>query len=417
MSSVRAKKTIRTYSRQRKPSLYDEEPQEPPTKRRRVASPGLDEVESNEDPEDTQLELQSTSSSWVRDSSALPSSPKDAVAVFSDDAPRSSPPSSPIAHSSTPPMRKRRPMFSFVKRQSKPEVLAKEPLSERSHNISNPTQNVSKKKKLVQMQLDLVAEPNKTCKACGMEYVPSLAEDAAVHQKFHAMNIGGVDISKAISERLRQKQVWSGEDRSFIAVISRRDAIPLRNKAREVLKIVNTELGAVPISDEALWSQTRNSILSNNSATERAAQQPKKEYSKHFASDRYKVYLYVQGSKCVGACLVERIQEAFLVLEQPCEGDAAAETTGQLPADANSSSICVSEAPKSAILGVSRIWTSKSHRKHGVATTLLNAARSNFLYGMTIGKEEVAFSQPTESGGRLARKWYDREAGWPVYID
>lgn len=261
------------------------------------------------------------------------------------------------------------------------------------------------------MQLDLVAEPNKTCKLCGMEYVPSLAEDAALHRKFHAMNIGGVDISRAMSERLRQNQVWVGGERSFVAVVSRRDALALRNKAREVLKIVNTELGAVPIPDEALWSQTRNSILSTKLAAE-GAQQAQKGHSEHSASDRYKVYLYVQGSKCVGACLAERIQEAF-----PVEGDAAAETAGQLPTDANSSSICVGEARKPAILGISRIWTSNSHRKHGVATTLLNSARSDFLYGMTIGQEEVAFSQPTESGGKLARKWYGREAGWLVYTD
>lgn len=114
----------------------------------------------------------------------------------------------------------------------------------------------------------------------------------------------------------------------------------------------------------------------------------------------------------MGACLAERIQEAF-----PVEGDAAVETAGQLPADTNSSSICVSKASKPAILGVSRIWTSSSHRKHGVASTLLHAAKSNFLYGMTISKEEMAFSQPTESGGKLARRWYGRDAGWLVYID
>lgn len=309
-------------------------------------------------------------------------------------------------------MRKRRPIFSFVKRQTKPPAPAKEPLSERSRNISNPAQPPAiKQKKLVQMQLDLVAEPNKTCKLCGMEYNPSLAEDAALHRKFHAMNLGGVDISKAMSKRLRQRQVWSGEERSFIAVVSRRDALALRNKATEILKVVNTELGAVPIPDEALWSQTRKSILSTELAAD-GARQAQKEHSEQPASDRYKVYLYVQGSKCVGACLAERIQEAF-----PVEGDAAAETAGQLPADTNSSSICVSKASKPAMLGVSRIWTSSSHRKHGVASMLLQAARCNFLYGMTVGKEEMAFSQPTESGGRLARRWYGRDAGWLVYID
>ncbi|KAF9731233.1 hypothetical protein PMIN06_012085 [Paraphaeosphaeria minitans] len=405
MSTVRATKVIRTYSRQRKLSLYEEEPREPPAKRRRVESTAPGETNATDDAENAQVASIPRDSSSARDSSALPSSPKEAAAVFSDDAPRSSPPSSPTRPSSTPPMRKRRPMFSFVKRQTKPPALGEEPLSEKSHNVANPPRPAAKKqKKLVQMQLDLVAEPNKTCKLCGMEYVPSLAEDAALHRKFHAMNIGGVDISKAMSERLRQNQVWSGEERSFVAVVSRRDALALRNKAREVLKIVNTELGAVPIPDEALWSQTRKSILSTKLAAQ-GAQQAKQEHSDHSTSDRYKVYLYVQGSKCVGACLAERIQEAF-----PVEGD-------QLPADINSSSICVSEARKPAILGISRIWTSTSHRKHGVATTLLDSARSTLLYGMTIGKELVAFSQPTESGGKLARKWHGREAGWLVYVD
>jgi hypothetical protein len=36
---------------------------------------------------------------------------------------------------------------------------------------------------------------------------------------------------------------------------------------------------------------------------------------------------------------------------------------------------------------------------------------------MIVDKERVAFSQPTESGGNLARKWFGRQSGWHVYID
>ena len=311
-------------------------------------------------------------------------------------------------------------MFSFVKRKPKLETPAKEPLLEKSKNATSPSQQAPKKKPLVQMQLDLVAETNKTCKVCGMEYVPSLAEDAALHKKFHAMNVGGVDISKAMSERLRRNEVWRGSERSFVAVVGRRDALALRNKARDVLKVVNTELGAVTISDEALWGQTRNAILPTKSragASEEKTQQLEDDTVEHAANDRYKVYLYIQGAKCVGTCLAERIQEAFPVLDAPCGGDAAAETAGQLPADVNSSSISISETPKPAMLGISRIWTSKSHRQQAIATTLLNSARAHFLYGMTIDKEKVAFSQPTESGGRLAKKWFGREFNWLVYMD
>ncbi|KAJ4291101.1 hypothetical protein N0V90_010299 [Kalmusia sp. IMI 367209] len=401
-------------ARHRKPSLYDAEPEEPPTKRRRVASTKKDGPDEKDQSDDTVFITKLMSCSPERDSSALPASPTETAALFSDEAPRSSPPSSPIPQSCSPPARKRRPMFSFVKRRSKSDLLAKKPLSEKSHNISNPPQHASKKnKKLVQMQLDLVADPNKKCKICGMEYVPSHAEDAALHRKFHAMNVGGVDISKALSERLRRNQVWSGGERSFIAVVSRRDALALRNKASEVLKVVNTELGAVPISDEALWSQRRNSIATNAPTQEEKAQHSRKGNAQYSASDRYKAYLYIHGQKCVGACLAERIQEAFPVLDQ----DDASEAAGQLPADIRSSSICISDTRERAILGISRIWTSNSHRKNGIATTLLESARSNFLYAMTIDKAKMAFSQPTESGGLLARKWFGGEAGWLVYID
>lgn len=307
-------------------------------------------------------------------------------------------------------------MFSFVQRNSRPVVPATQPLSERSQNLASSSQKaIPRTKKLVQMQLDLVAESNKTCKVCGMEYVPSLAEDAALHRKFHAMNVGGIDISKAMSERLRRNQVWSGGEQSFIAVVSRRDALAARKKAREVLNLVNTELGAVPIADEALWSQIRNATtLPTKSGSEAPSE---KAPGEHATSDRYKVYLYIQGAKCVGACLAESIQCGFPVLDQQGKDDAATKTACRAPVEIDSSSVSINESRQPAILGISRIWTSNSHRHQGVASSLLNSARLHFLYGMMISKEKVAFSQPTESGARLARKWFGQEAGWLVYVE
>jgi len=251
---------------------------------------------------------------------------------------------------------------------------------------------------MVQMQLDLASETRKACKTCGMEYIPSNAEDAALHRKFHAMNVGGVDFTKAVVERLRKNQVWSGGDGSFIAVIGRKDALALRNRTSDVLRVVNTELAAVPIEDKELWSQT---CERKETKTE-----PR---SKAQTVDRFKAYLYIRGPKCIGACLAERIWNAYTVLAQD---DTSAQTY-----DTKSSSISISTDSSPAILGISRMWTSNQHRKQGIATRLLNCARSNFLYGMAIDKDNVAFSQPTESGGNLARRWFGRDAGWLVYID
>lgn len=260
------------------------------------------------------------------------------------------------------------------------------------------------------MQLDLASELRKTCKTCGMEYIPSNAEDAALHRKFHAMNQGGVDFTKSTVARLRKNQIWSEGDGSFITVVGRRDALALRNRTSDVLKVVNTELAAVPITDEELWSQTAEPETTN-------AQRPEGKTQKQEAGasvvDRYKTYLYVRGQKCIGACLAERIWEAHSVLEQ---SDAAAQVH-RLQAESQSSSISISAITDPVLLGISRIWTSNQHRQQGIASKLLDRARSDFLYGMTVEKEKVAFSQPTESGANLARKWFGRQAGWHVYLD
>jgi GNAT superfamily N-acetyltransferase len=249
-----------------------------------------------------------------------------------------------------------------------------------------------------------------------MEYIPSNTEDATLHRKFHAMNLGGVDFTKPVIERFRKNQIWSGEGGSFIAVVGRKDTLALRNRASDVLKLVNTELAAVPIGEEELWSQAGRTLFADAPIEEAKASKAQGSVDDEASLslvDRFKVYLYIRGSKCVGACLAERIWEAYVVLDQ----HDASEQACQLASTAQSSSISISTASDPAILGISRIWTSAEHRKQGIATRLLESARSNFLYGWTVEQEQVAFSQPTESGQNLARKWFRRGAGWHVYMD
>ncbi|PUU81586.1 ESCO1/2 acetyl-transferase-domain-containing protein [Tuber borchii] len=83
------------------------------------------------------------------------------------------------------------------------------------------------------------------------------------------------------------------------------------------------------------------------------------------------------------------------------------------------SSISVSETPRPAILGISRVWVCADRRRRGIATRLLDCAREHFIYGMKIEKDDVAFSQPTESGGAFARGWFgaDKTHHWAVYVE
>ncbi|KAF2399886.1 hypothetical protein EJ06DRAFT_466653, partial [Trichodelitschia bisporula] len=249
---------------------------------------------------------------------------------------------------------------------------------------------------LTQLTLSLGPASTKHCPECDMDYTPSNAGDAALHRKFHAKNVGGVDLSKRIVTRLQFNRCVSVEGgRAIIVVVDRRDTIAKRKAVDDVWTVAERELGGegvLPFGWEQAEDMKKKKVL------------------------RCKAFLYIQGQKCVGFCLAQPITEGFAVLAQEgAQGQLLEEIGANF--EGKSSSISVSKTPKPALLGISRIWTSAGSRGKGVATGLLNCATQNFIVGMKIPKEKVAFSQPTESGGKLARKWFGKESGWLVYIE
>lgn len=225
-----------------------------------------------------------------------------------------------------------------------------------------------------------------------MEYRPSSAEDAALHKKFHAQNVGGIDLGKKFVDSIFGNQkVWSGSAGEMIIVVNRSAEARKRRVVESLLDVVEQELGGVGIDREELWTE-----VSGTSETDAMAK-----------CDRYKAYLYIRGHKCVGVCLTERIRKAYEVQAPDSKGEKGTGLRG--------SSITVLEDSKPATLGISRLWTSTFARRSGVARKMLDSALDNFVYGMKVSKDMVAFSQPTESGGNLARSWFGKESGWLVY--
>ena len=346
-----------------------------------------------------------------------PSSPPAAEnALFSSDALQddselssapSSPPSSPPRLPSPIPG-SRKPAFSFLKRKrpALDEVSASEPLSDITPNARKLPRLA--KKPLTQMQIDLGGEVRKTCRTCGMEYIPSIKEDAALHSRFCAMNVGGVDIGKAFVRDDSVKRVRSeragGDEKEMIVTIDRRSSMAARNMIRKVLDVVNAELSATDIDDEHLWGalNPEQKIIETRKGSSEGVDK---------RGDRFKAFLYLVHDKCVGFCLAEKISSALGVVD----GCAAGEDGNKVKTISKSSSISVSTAADIALLGISRIWTSKIYRGKGLAVDLLDCARTHFFYGIEAPKDLVAFSQPTESGGRLAKRWFGAEIGWHVY--
>ena len=424
--------TIRTYSRQLKRVRDDDGDVEVPIKRIRMDGTGKIVEETvgatdNKDPTSARGEGENAISS-----STAPSSPqRHEAALFSSDPPQggdsASPPSSPPpARLPSPVAKSRKPAFAFLKRKRPSSSVADttpsdghEPLMEITDNVGTAMEKpVSKKRKkrLTQMQIDLGGEVRKACKTCGMDYIPSNAEDAGLHKKFHAMNVGGVWIRKAyLTEMKKRKIVDVGGARRLygsraVVVVDGRSSPSMRFEAKRVLEVVNTELSAAEMEDQQLWGQTSVSSASKQGSAQRLGLDNPVLTE---GGGRFKVYLYLDRNTCVGLCLAEKIEHAYKVVD-PCAGDDSPEKVSPL---SRSSSISTSATADAALLGISRIWTSTSHRRKGIAAVLLDAARRNFFYGMEIPKAKVAFSQPTESGGQLAEHWFEARAGWHVYAE
>lgn len=358
-------------------------------------------------------------------SSSAPASstpPRSDNAIFSDEARRaSSPPSSPPGFpwdlQKSPPKAPKRlstPLTSVF------SVLGKrKTLGERNDNARPAKQAKTRKlgatdKQLTQMQLSLGQSTRTTCKTCGMEYIPSSTEDRALHSKYHAQNTAGVDVGKAWMKEARQDALWTGRNsQDVIVAIERKSSKAAQKRAREVLDVVQRELGAVEIKDKELWSETRPGSTAGLDSLQAIMLDQKKVA-------RYEVYIYIRGTKAVGLLLAERIREAHRVEEPPKPTDAAPRTSLQrLKAHkeflAESRPLEINKGVIPACLGVSRIWCSSQARKQGVATALLDTAAEQFGVGQA-GRQQVAFSQPTEAGAALARKWFGRMYGWCVYV-
>ncbi len=342
-----------------------------------------------------------------------PSSPPAAEnALFSsdalqDDSELSSAPSSPPRLPSPLPA-SRKPAFSFLKRKRPAfdDGSASEPLSDITPNARKLPRLA--KKPLTQMQIDLGGEVRRTCRTCGMEYIPSVKEDAALHSKYCAMNAGGVDMGKTFVKddsvkRIRSERAQE-EEREMVVTVDRKSSIAARNRIRKVLDFVNAELSATDIDDGHLWGalNPEQKVIETRKGTSEAGDR---------RGDRFKAFLYLVHDKCVGFCLAEKISSAFGVVE----GYAAGEDGITVMKTSKSSSISVSTSADVALLGISRIWTSKTYRGKGLAVDLLECARNNFFYGVEAPKDLVAFSQPTESGGRLAERFFGAKTRWHVY--
>ena len=310
---------------------------------------------------------------------------------------------------------------------------------------------------LTQMQISLGQEVQKKCKTCGMEYVISSSEDRKLHDKYHKQSAEGFDVGKDFVLKARNDTVFKVLDsEDVICALDCSDKPARKRRGQAVLEIVQRELGSVVIPEKSIWEAWEvkgRDVLVNG-------------------EPEFRAYLYIRRMKCISFLLVQMIQEAYRVVEPARPPEESTKTCSARRTSASGSltalkarqqaaskkvdpqacqPIEISKALHPASIGISRIWTSPNYRHQNIATSLLDTALSRYrrradrhtraeideegsfkrglsdqslsvvdalipALGSSESKDLVAFSQPTEAGVRLARRWFGKMYGWSVYV-
>ncbi|KAH3671817.1 hypothetical protein WICMUC_004535 [Wickerhamomyces mucosus] len=198
-----------------------------------------------------------------------------------------------------------------------------------------------------QSYLSIGLNDKRTCKECHMSYLKNSTADSRVHNIYHQRIVNGRE--------------WSLSWGEIISTLSPNELIvkinskkPAETKATlEILETVNQDLNAP--DDNKFW-------LSDQ--------------------DKGSVYVYIKNKTAIGIVSVEKIQNGrwFSIDDGKIVNDKSFNVMG----------------------GINRIFVVKSQRRNGIALSLLQHVQRFLIYGITIPKHQLAWSQPSFSGGKLA---------------
>jgi len=108
--------------------------------------------------------------------------------------------------------------------------------------------------------------------------------------------------------------------------------------------------------------------------------------------------------------IAQRISTAMAVVPSPSsatpQNSKSAEVSAAIIVDTETN-LCCSPEPLPTPMGIPRLFVSSSHRRLGIARSLLDTAAATFIHGCPLDPTagQVAFSQPTGMGQAVMKSW------------
>ncbi|ODV64622.1 N-acetyltransferase ECO1 [Hyphopichia burtonii NRRL Y-1933] len=248
-----------------------------------------------------------------------------------------------------------------------------------------------KRPKKVQSHLSIPSKSKSiTCKVCGMCYYDYFEKDKSMHEKYHSSFINGLTWNLSDERCITTFNIDSSKGRPKslktltevrISMIDKKSSRQI-SKVDELLKMVNQELNALPAAE--WWKMDHKDV-----------------------DIQGKAFVMIIENKAIGLCIIDPIQD----LEKQCRW-MLYKTQKIIPQPTN----------KLIKVGISRIWVCHNWRRHGLALKLLETVLSNMVYGITLNKNNLGFSQPSFAGGLLAKSFNgvvhkSGETLIPVYLE
>jgi GNAT superfamily N-acetyltransferase len=277
----------------------------------------------------------------------------------------------------SPPTKKRK----YSTPPSSPPVQLSEPKKRRL---------AKKMPKFSQTYLNLGTPPNLSmeCNICQEWYDPNNVSEQLKHSQGCKESINVKLTNHKHGSMLHESRKTDGEHR--IWVINHSDKKFWRKSAYKALHLSEEELGHHNISEDQLWSQVPALLDSNAVTSDCKPVEP-----------LFKVYLYAIDDEVVGFILAKRVAKAIGLSRGPNEPgpDDHPEFSRE---ELHELSI---EQGYKVYVCIERVWIHKDHRRKGLTSTLLNHVRDNFIPGKPLHRRDLAFSQLTEQGHELAKRY------------
>ncbi|XP_068245904.1 N-acetyltransferase ESCO2 [Palaemon carinicauda] len=196
------------------------------------------------------------------------------------------------------------------------------------------------------------------CSDCGVLYEIANQEDEASHQTHHNAIHSSLKFSGWKNENLvRELDELGGR----VVMVTSKDPPHFWKKVEEVLTVVDTELGFIE--------------------------------GTNIVRESSRVFMYILDRKVVGFLVGERIEKANRVIPSK----VTPVSTNRL--------LCCSQKQYTVWAGVSRLWVLDGHRGKGIGGKLCEAMLCNMFSHHILNRDEIAFSDPTESGTKFAEKF------------